>query len=493
MSARSSAAVGVDLVRQLATLVLASRGDPELSPADWRALLGLAVRERCAALAWVRAAALIERCAPAETATAWRQIYITIAARGHVQMVAAAEAGGQLHRQGVHPVTLKGFPLAAALYGDATARACDDIDWYVDRDERVVTQRVLVEGGWKTSEGGLPWDETFHRGGPHGSLYIEVHSSLIHPRFAYLPVAPPEHELMLVEGVAVRRHVGAALPSYLAAHLAQHQSPPLLWDIDFTTLWSGLNEGERRAARQAADEAGLGRYLAWAERRTDRVMRLADGHTAEAAHLGFTPEGRRDVHPFWRHVWLAPTPAAALRAVDCWIRPPWVEAKYGPGVRGAVRRVAKHWRAAFANDERVGDKAPGDGLPVTTDIARLDGARLLELARGVVGQGGEMWIAVTGTSMQPAISSGDRVRVGPPGRMKIGEIVLANARGSAVLHRVVQLRDDSVVLRGDACEGNDQPLHPSDIVARVTAVSRGATVRHEALRGNGRHAASGGS
>jgi hypothetical protein len=465
------------LVRQLATLILASRGDPELSPAEWRALLGLAVRERCAALAWVRAGALIERCAPSETAIAWRQIYITIAARGHVQMVAAAEAGGLLHRQGVHPITLKGFPLAAALYGDATARACTDIDWFVPREDRDVTRRVLASGGWSHNDVGLPWDETFSKSGSHGMLFLEVHSTLLHPRFQYLPVPAPEYELMLVEGVAVRRQVGSAMPAYLASHLAQHMSPPLLWDIDFATLWSRLSDLERLAARRSASDAGLARYLSWAERRAGRVQRLAEGEASEAAALGFTATGRRDIHPVWRHVWLAPSPAASIHALDCWVRPPWVRATYGPGIRGAFRRVAKHWRVAFAHDERVGDKAPGDGLPVTTEIARMDGARLLELARGVVGHGGEMWIVVTGNSMQPAIAEGDRVRIGQAGLLEPGMVVLADVAGRPILHRIREVRSDEVVLRGDALPTDDGPIPRASVIARVRASSRGAVIQ----------------
>ena len=117
MRTAAGAPDGVELVRHLTSLVLAPRAEPPLSPAGWRALLGVAVRERCAALAWVRAGGLIARAAPAETASAWRQLYITIAARGHVQIAAAAEAAVALQRHGVHPVTLKGFPWPPSFTG----------------------------------------------------------------------------------------------------------------------------------------------------------------------------------------------------------------------------------------------------------------------------------------------------------------------------------------------------------------------------------------
>jgi hypothetical protein len=470
---------GPELVRHLAGLVMSPLQDPGLPADRWRTLLGVAVRERCAALAWVRASDAIVRWAPAETAAAWRQLYITIAARGHAQIAAASEAAAALHRSAIHPITLKGFPLAAMLYGDASARACTDIDWFVPLADRPQAQRALTAAGWIHHEGGLPWDETVERSGPHGTMYIEVHSSLLHPRFAYLPVPEPDYEPMLVEGVAVRRHAGPLLPGYLAAHLAQHAAPPLLWDIDFATLWQRLPMPDRAAARRAARQAGLGRYLRWAERRAALVMRLAAGDRAAAGALGFTGVGRSDVHPAWRHVRLAPTLASAARALDGWLRPPWVRETYGPGVTGVVRRVARHWRAALARGERVGDRAPDDGSAIATGIARVEPGRMLEVARGVTREGGAMWIVATGASMLPTIAPGDRVRIGPVGVLRPGVVVLADAGGAPVLHRVVRVHDREVVLRGDACRMDDAPIRPADVVAAVQAVARGAAVRPE--------------
>ena len=312
-------------------------------------------------------------------------------------------------------------------------------------------------------------------------MHLEVHSSLMHPRFAYLPVPAPEHEPMLVEGVAVRRHAGPLLPAYLAAHLAQHQAPPLLWDIDIATLWGRLSEAERLASRRVARQAGLSRYLAWGLRRAERVMRLADGRGGEARRLGYGGAGRRDVHPAWRHVWLAPSLPQAIQAADGWLRPDWVRSAYGPGVRGVARRVVKHWRTAFVRNVRVGDLAPGDGGMVQTDIARMDAARLLELARGVVAQGGEMWIVVTGHSMQPMIRPGDRVLLGPEESIRPGLVVLADVGGRPIMHRVVRVSGDIVTLRGDASLQNDRPIKKTDIVGSVRALSRGAVIQGQRL------------
>lgn len=472
-----AATPGAPLLATLARLTLAPHGDPGLDAASWRTLLALAITERCAALAWTRAEGVIVRHAPRETAAAWRRLYVTVATRGLAQIAAAADAAAAVGREGIVPVTLKGVPLAAWLYGDPVARSCTDIDWWLPAADRPRARRALDGDGWVHNEGGLPWDETLERRSAHGTMYLELHSTLLHRRFAYLPVPEPEHEPMLVEGTAVRRHAGPLVPGYLAAHLAQHTAPPLLWDVDFATLWQRLGEGERLEARRAARSAGLGRYLRWAIARAERTTRLAEGRPGAARRLGYTERGRRDVHPAWRHLWLAPSPRAAVQALDGWLRPSWTRDTDGAGVGAVARRIVRNGRAALARPTRVGDRAPGDGLPVRTDTAVLEGPRLLEVARGVVAEGGEMWIIATGESMTPAIAPGDHVRLAPPSPLAPGDIVLAeNAAGHPVLHRVRRLDSGQVVLRGDACRADDAPLARSAIVARVAAVTRGALV-----------------
>jgi phage repressor protein C with HTH and peptisase S24 domain len=107
----------------------------------------------------------------------------------------------------------------------------------------------------------------------------------------------------------------------------------------------------------------------------------------------------------------------------------------------------------------------------------MDGARLLELARGVIGQGGEMWIVVTGHSMQPIIRPGDRVLLGPVDEIRPGLVVLADNGGAPLLHRVTRVLGEEVVLRGDATHDDDRPLRVSDVVGRVRMVSRGPVLQ----------------
>jgi hypothetical protein len=298
-------------------------------------------------------------------------------------------------------------------------------------------------------------------------MYVEIHSSLLHPRFAYLPVPAPESELVELEGFAVHAHAGPLLAGYLAAHLASHPFPPLLWQFDFAALWDGLDAAERDAARGAARRAGLDRYLGWAVRRSERLARAIAGDPRASASLGYGAERRAEPHPMWRHVGLAPSAAAACRALHGWLLPPWVAAEYGGVVRGTARRVARHWRAALGRSAPAGPAA-GSEAPV----ARVDEGRLLAIVRAAVEARGETWIAVTGHSMQPTLAPGDRVLLAPLGAApRRGEIVLADAGGRPLLHRVVGTGGEGVRLRGDACSTDDHPLPASALVARAVAVS----------------------
>ena len=91
-------------------------------------------------------------------------------------------------------------------------------------------------------------------------------------------------------------------------------------------------------------------------------------------------------------------------------------------------------------------------------------------------------VRVGGTSMTPAIRSGDVITLGPlgprgPVRGEVVVFVLAGERPRLVAHRVVGVYrtasgEDRVIVRGDNISLADQPLHPSAIVGRVTRVER---------------------
>ncbi|MDQ3696608.1 MAG: nucleotidyltransferase family protein, partial [Gemmatimonadota bacterium] len=444
--------------------------------ADWAGLLNFAVHERCAALAWLRSGDLIRAHAPAAVADRWRAVFLSVSTRGHAQIAISASLAGRLAAAGIGAITLKGAPLAARLYGDPTARASTDIDWYIPAADRIAAGEVLVASGWSHAEGASPGDETYVTSTPHGLMYLEVHSSLLHPRFAYLRLPEPASERVDICGTVLSAHSGDLVPAYFAAHLATHTLPPLLWDVDFLTLWNSLDEPARASAMRAADRAGLGRYLRWAFRRTLLVRRGAGGDLAALSALGFAGERRTDAHPMWRHIWLAPSARQAWNALGGWLFPPWVASEHGGLVRGTARRVARHWRAALG----VKSAPPLTARPVPLDqpaalvpVARLDAPVLLEVAKEVIAAGGEIWIEVTGHSMQPTIRPGDRVLLGAPGVVRPGHVVLADAGGRPLLHRVRGVGARSVVLRADASRTDDPEIVRARVVARALVVARG--------------------
>lgn len=290
---------------------------------DWAALLGVAARERLVALAWLRSGALIREAAPSDIVDAWRSHAIAVDQKGRDRLGLLAITAMALDQAGIPTVVLKGMPLARRLYGDPFIRASDDIDLYVAPDCRDRAREALSASGWHHETGAAPWDELFSRG-PRTRLYLEVHEMLLSDYLAHLPRVTPRTAPIDLGGVTVAALEDPIEPAYLAAHLAGHQRPPLLWLIDFATLWNGLDDDRRRAAEGAARSAGLHRYLDWAIAMTFLLDGCADGDPSSLAELGIAGADRQDDHmSVWRHARLAANPVDAARAIGAclWPRP----------------------------------------------------------------------------------------------------------------------------------------------------------------------------
>jgi len=109
-------------------------------------------------------------------------------------------------------------------------------------------------------------------------------------------------------------------------------------------------------------------------------------------------------------------------------------------------------------------------------VARVEPAALLEIARAAISVGGAVWIRVTGKSMNPLIRHGDRVLVGALRTAPaVGAIVLLDAGGMPLLHRVVAKSGDTITTRGDSRRTSDQPRRVTDVVGRAVIVRRGGT------------------
>lgn len=80
-------------------------------------------------------------------------------------------------------------------------------------------------------------------------------------------------------------------------------------------------------------------------------------------------------------------------------------------------------------------------------------------------------IPISGNSMQPVLSSGDRISVVPrnPG---IGDIALFRSRNAVVIHRVIWKRGPWIYTIGDNSPVPDPPVHEENIIGTVGSSPR---------------------
>ena len=79
---------------------------------------------------------------------------------------------------------------------------------------------------------------------------------------------------------------------------------------------------------------------------------------------------------------------------------------------------------------------------------------------------------VRGDSMHPVIREEDVVHVEPVRVVGVGDVVLVQAERGLTAHRVVSVRDDLVVTRGDNAPEDDDPLPKARVLGRVEWVMR---------------------
>src|SRR5688572_18660261 len=155
-------------------------GCPIESPqrVDWARAHAVARAERLAALAWMRAGEQIRRHAPPAIVARWRTESVAayeLAGRQLGALRDIARAGEQI---GEIPFVLKGLPLADSLYGDVSVRVSCDVDLFVSENRRAAVHTVLTMLGWEHWCGVAPYDASYRRNEPDGTLFLEVHSIL---------------------------------------------------------------------------------------------------------------------------------------------------------------------------------------------------------------------------------------------------------------------------------------------------------------------------
>lgn len=93
-----------------------------------------------------------------------------------------------------------------------------------------------------------------------------------------------------------------------------------------------------------------------------------------------------------------------------------------------------------------------------------------------INENGSLVYTNVGISMMPLLRQGKDVftiRKKGPERCKVGDVVLYKRPPSSyVLHRIIEVKDDSYVIMGDNCVSKEHGIKDSDIIGIMTDYSR---------------------
>jgi hypothetical protein len=454
------------------------RPRPEDARADWSLVLVAASRELLTALAWHRSGLFIRRHAGLDVITTWRRAAMAAQVRGEHQLELLREAMTTLDDAGVETVVLKGMPLGVRLYGDPFVRCSADIDLYVPARQRGRAATTLRALGWRRTDGVAPWHEAWSSERAGEEYHLELHSVLVSDHLVHVGAPAPISARVAIAGTELAGHVGDFLAPYLAVHLATHQMPPMLWLVDFTTLWSSLSEAARARAAAAARAARVAPYLTWAVEQASLVERVAASDWGALGALGIDEHRRRDRHSIWRHLQLASSNLDRVRLVGAFLVPRRVRGNLGALARYTMARLRTRLVSLAGASRTYGGRPAGD----ETDPRpwQLERDEMMTLTREVVGAGGALHVRAPGGSMRPTIPRGALVRIGPVPNdgIRAGDVVLAlTADGEPVLHRAVAVRHDGIVTRGDASIITDPPVPHDRVIGVATHVRENGTER----------------
>lgn len=444
---------------------------------DWTRVLELAIRERCAPLAWLRSAGQIRDHAPAATAASWRAHAFCAMEQAHAQAAELVKLVRAFGEAGLSPIVLKGLPLSVLLHGDVAARPAMDTDLFLPIGERQAAHVLLLSLGWRHLYGSAPEEGSYQFNGPLRCPYLELHSSVLDENlWSHVALTEPEVRSVSLDGATVPAQDGPLLPVFLAAHLAKHAAVPLLWWVDFHTLWNSLTEAEQDEARRLAAECGLGPCLAWAIGGTAHLERAAVDGTAEGRAALRTLRSLHDAHNARRVASLAGSLVARSKVWAAWAWPRYL--------RRRPLAYGKHlWRrgSAWLSRRRTGARtALASARPEgSTRVLEVHGEEWLELLPHALEGGGGLWIRARGTSMLPTIPPGSLVHLVPvpPRPLAVGDVVLAQARaGRPLIHRIVEVGNDTCHLKGDNRLVTDPPVPHARVLALVESIRTGDVV-----------------
>ena len=197
---------------------------------DWQALIDRAVRHGLAPLlrATLRATSLASCPGPPEAILArLQELYERHASRHAGRIAKLAEIGAGLDGAGIPFIVLKGVALGSVVYRDPAFRTMGDVDLLARREDLATASRVLRRLGYTSDESWHTeaWYATHHHHlaplvASDGSLIVELHSSIVGPGGARVPVDG------LWERASLERIGGARFrvlaPSDLLLHLCLH-------------------------------------------------------------------------------------------------------------------------------------------------------------------------------------------------------------------------------------------------------------------------------
>jgi len=130
----------------------------------------------------------------------------------------------------------------------------------------------------------------------------------------------------------------------------------------------------------------------------------------------------------------------------------------------------------------MGDRSPGFGSYFVLDPG--DGRAAGLLRKNLEASGGEAVFVGLGSSMEPVLLPGDRVKiVEVRGCLRTGWVVVFAWRGGVVTHRVIRVAEPVFWARGDSCADMEGPVPVGDAIGRVVAYNRDG--RWHSLEGAG--------
>ncbi|MFL5616587.1 MAG: nucleotidyltransferase family protein [Gemmatimonadaceae bacterium] len=465
----TDASATIDATQAALRLALGLPIDP-LSEAVWQTAFTICARERLIPLAWRRSQTAIVSGPSQKIAGRWRMSALRLSLQTSAQLRTLVDTVRCLQLGGISPVVLKGHPLAARLYGDASLRPITDLDLLIEPAERAIAFDTLTSNGWSWITGEAPFEETFERRANAEVHRLELHSSLIDdPLLEHLRF-PVECEDILTGEAQLPALSGKSLAPSLAIHIAKHHSVPLLWIVDFHELLKGLTPRQHTEAEETAAAAGILRHYRRAALLASLVPRSAQGDHAALRMLleeiGSISELRRTL----RLVRLSDGWYDGIRVTAGRVWPPqrrngWRRARVDLALRAATwayRRLAKAVTAGdLAAAERLASRA------LVSSATNVTAAREPFVAR----QHDE--------SMRPGIPPSALVQIVPqinclPSR---GEVVLVRQDdGQGVLRRVRQIGPVMVTVTADALRSRSWVISRDRILGTATTVSAfGAT------------------